>query len=64
MFYGLTEMEDYFAERVSIFVALGPVTKIPHSLIKLMNLGADHFYDLLADAANLFHVYSLGSDKE
>jgi hypothetical protein len=57
MFYGLTEMEDYFAERVSIFVALGPV-------IKLMNLGADHFYDLLADAANLFHVYSLGSDKE
>lgn len=63
MFYGLSEWEDYFASRVSVFVALGPVTKIPHGLIKLMNLGANHFYDLLADAANLFHVYALGSDK-
>jgi len=63
MFYALSEMQDYFAERVSVFVALGPVTKIPHTLIKLMKFGADHFYDLLADAATLFKVYSLGSDK-
>ena len=32
MFVGLAEMEEsYFADRTSIFVALGPVTKIPHT---------------------------------
>jgi len=28
MFYGLSEFEDFYASKVNLFVALGPVTKI------------------------------------
>jgi lysosomal acid lipase/cholesteryl ester hydrolase/gastric triacylglycerol lipase len=63
MFYGLTQMEDYFAEKVSVFVAMGPVAKIPHSM-KMMTLGADHAYDLLERASAKFGIYAMGSDKE
>lgn len=30
MFYALTANEDYFAERVSVFAAVGPVTQMKH----------------------------------
>ena len=30
MFYGLSEQEAYFKDKLSLFVALGPVTKIPN----------------------------------
>jgi len=31
MFYGLAENEAYFKDKVSIFVALAPVTQISHT---------------------------------
>ena len=62
MFYGLSMMEDYFAEKVSVFVAMGPVTKIPHSL-PMMDSLADKAYDLMDRASKEFGVYAMGSDK-
>lgn len=40
MFFALTKKEDFFAERVSVFIALGPVTNLAHSKSSLINIFA------------------------
>jgi len=31
MYVGLADMEDYYKDKVSVFVALAPVTQIPNT---------------------------------
>ena len=57
MFVGLADMEDYFKEKISVFVALAPVTMIPNTQTKLLRLAAK-FYTELDDAAYLFGIHS------
>jgi hypothetical protein len=40
MFYGLAKNEDFFADRISIFIALGPVMKLTHCKSSLIQLVA------------------------
>ena len=56
MFYGLAKNEDFFAERVSIFVALGPVMKLTHCKSSLIQLVAYNKV-LLVDTCNLLGIY-------
>ena len=59
MFVALSELEDsFFADKTSIFVALGPVTKIPNTRTPFVNV-ATTFYDVIADAADLFGIYNI-----
>jgi len=58
MFTGLSENQDYFKDKVPIFVALGPVSKISHTQSTVLRWAAD-FYDLLADGADLFGIHEL-----
>ena len=55
MFYGASEQPEYFKDKVSLFVALGPVTKIPHEQCKAITL-ASTIYDTLATAASTFGI--------
>ena len=57
MFVGLAEMEEsYFADKTSLFVALGPVSKIPNTESGLLNYIV-FWYSLVADTLSLFGVW-------
>jgi hypothetical protein len=57
MFVGLAEMEEsYFADKMSLFVALGPVAKIPNTQVGLLTFIVN-FYDVIADTADLFGIH-------
>lgn len=58
MYYALAEKIPTVAERLSVFIALGPVTKITHTSSKVLRFAMD-FYDTLDDAASLFGIYEL-----
>jgi len=59
MFVGLSELEEsFFADRLNLFVALGPVAKITHTTAAFVGI-ADTFYDVIADAADLFNIYNV-----
>ena len=40
MFYALAMESDWFQERVSVFAALAPCTKLTHSTYSFMKMGA------------------------
>jgi hypothetical protein len=44
MYYGLATNQDYFANKVSVSVMLGPVTNIAHNSAKVFHF-AGLFYD-------------------
>jgi pimeloyl-ACP methyl ester carboxylesterase len=55
MFYGLATIPDYFNEKLSVFVALGPVGAVPNTLVypfKFVSL----FYDLVEMCIDLFKL--------
>jgi len=56
MFYGLSHNEAYLAERVSVFVALGPVTNLYNCKSSLIQFFAN-FQNLIADTAGLLGFY-------
>jgi len=58
MFSGLSENSAYFEDKVPLFVAVGPVTKISHTEDALFKFAAT-FYDLIADTANMFGIHEL-----
>jgi len=58
MFVGLSENEAYFADKVPLFVALGPVSQIAHTQAAIFQWAAD-FYDLLADTCDLLGIHEL-----
>jgi len=58
MFTALATNQDYFKDKVPLFVALGPVTKISHTEAAVFKWSAD-FYSELADACYLFGIHEL-----
>ena len=58
MFSALSENGEYFADKVPIFVALGPVTKISHTQAGIFQFSAD-FYTLLADTCSVLGIHEL-----
>jgi len=58
MFYGLANYEDYYKEKLSVFVALAPVTKLDHTNTTLFHLAAS-MYDEIDDAFDLFNIHSV-----
>ncbi len=58
MFSGLSENEAYFKDKVPLFVALGPVTKISHTQAELLKYTGD-FYDEIARTLKLFGINEL-----
>ena len=58
MFSALAHDEAYYADKVNLFVALAPVTKIANTedpLLKLTIL----FYDDIERTADLFRIHSV-----
>lgn len=62
MYYGLSEAQAYFKEKVSVFVALAPVTKIPNTQDFVLHFACD-FYDLLDDTLSLLGIHALLRDN-
>ena len=58
MFSGLAENQDYFKDKVPLFVALGPVTKISHTKAAIFQFASD-FYTELADTCSLLGIHEL-----
>ena len=58
MFAALSENQSYFADKVPIFVALGPVTKVSHTEAELAKFSVN-FYDELADTCSLLGIHEL-----
>ena len=58
MFYALSEDESAFKDKLSIFVALGPVTKIPHEECKAIRFASD-MYDTVATAVDTFGMHTM-----
>lgn len=58
MFYALAEEEETYADKVSLFVALAPVTKIAHNTDPLLSF-IILFYNDIARAADLFGIHEL-----
>lgn len=56
MFSALSLNEDFFASRVSVFVALGPVLKLTHCKSSLIQFVANH-RTLLTDTCDLLGIY-------
>ena len=42
MYYGLAKNEAFFADKISVFIALGPVMKLTHAKSTLLQLVARH----------------------
>ena len=58
MFYGLAEEEATYADKMALFVALGPVTKISHNQDPLLNFIV-LFYSTISRAADLFGIHEM-----
>ena len=58
MFTGLAREEEWFKDKVSIFVALGPVTKITNTTVTVLQI-MDQFYREVYDAASVAGAYNL-----
>lgn len=58
MYYALANFESYFKDKISIFVALAPVTMLPNTNTALLRLAAD-FYDELDDTFSLLGIHSV-----
>lgn len=58
MFYSLAWDPEYHAENTSLFVALGPVTKLPNARADLLRFTVDN-YDLVAKSFDLLNVDSV-----
>lgn len=56
MFYALATNEDFFANKVSVFVALGPVLTLTHCKSTLLWLVANN-YNLFADTCQILGIY-------
>ncbi len=56
MFYALSHNEQFFADRVSVFVALGPVMQLTHCKSSLINFFAT-FRSLIVNTAGALGFY-------
>jgi len=60
MFSTLSEDPDYFADKVSLFVALAPVTTLGNTEIPLLPFVAK-FYDTIEETSKMFGMYEVGA---
>ena len=58
MFVGLSENPEYFKDKVSLFVALGPVSKISHTKAQIFQF-AVHFYNEIARTLSVLGIHEL-----
>ena len=58
MFTALSTNQAYFKDKVPLFVALGPVTKISHTEAEVFQWG-ENFYSELADTCSLLDIHSI-----
>ena len=58
MFSALSENQSYFKDKVPLFVALGPVSKISHTQAAVLKW-TSMFYTELADTADLLGIHEL-----
>ena len=58
MFTGLSTNQAYFADKVPLFVALGPVTKISHTGSPIFQFASD-FYTELSDTCDILGIHEL-----
>lgn len=58
MFYGLAHNEAYFKDKVSVFVALAPVTQIAHTQAAIFQW-LSLFYDEFDDTLNTLNIHSI-----
>jgi len=57
MFYGLSELQSYYASKVNLFVALGPVTKITGDSGYMYEIAQN--YDEIDDWAKMYNYYEV-----
>lgn len=58
MFYGIADQEDFWKERLNIFIALAPVTRLDHCGSELF-VWLSTCWKLFLDSLDLIHVYSI-----
>jgi len=58
MFYGLSHNEDYFASKISLFIALGPVTSLSGASSDLLYFIAKNDA-LILETCELFGIYDM-----
>ena len=63
MFSGLTLLPDYYKEKLSIFVALGPVAMIPNNTLWGNQYSVNH-YGQVDDAVWMSGMHSIGSSSD
>jgi lysosomal acid lipase/cholesteryl ester hydrolase len=60
MYYGLSHNEQFFVDRVSVFIALGPVMQLTHCKSSLINFFAT-FESLIVDTCSTLGIYEFFS---
>ena len=58
MFYAVSAHQEFWKERLNLWIALAPVTKLDHTKSDLFLLFAQ-FTSIIQEAANLLHVWSI-----
>lgn len=58
MFYGLAENQDYWKDKLNLYVALAPVTRLDHSKSELM-VFFSQFQHLISAVANVLQVWQI-----
>ena len=61
MFYGLAMEENLFKDKVSIFIALAPVTKITNEEAEIFSYLAE-YYEEIDNTLKLLEIYELLGD--
>ena len=56
MYWALSHNEAYFADKISIFIALGPVMRLSHSKSSLINIFAETRF-LIVDTCAVLGIY-------
>eukprot|EP00356_Strombidium_inclinatum_P005623 CAMPEP_0170493504 /NCGR_PEP_ID=MMETSP0208-20121228/14004_1 /TAXON_ID=197538 /ORGANISM="Strombidium inclinatum, Strain S3" /LENGTH=248 /DNA_ID=CAMNT_0010769439 /DNA_START=191 /DNA_END=937 /DNA_ORIENTATION=+ len=56
MFYAIPSREDFWKERLNLFVALAPITRLDHTKSTIFKQMAKH-YKVLTSMTNLAHIY-------
>lgn len=63
MYYGLSVNESYFANRVSVFVAMGSVTLVANTTASYLTMTADK-YDEFDNYCALWNVHEIMANKD
>ena len=62
MFAALAQDEESFKDKLSLFVALGPVSKIANTQAELLQFVV-HFYDEISSTANLLGIHNIAGNN-